>query len=217
MSKNKAIVLFSGGQDSTTALYWAKKKFDEVYAVCFFYGQKHIQEIEAAMAIAQKAEVELTILDANFISHLSTNALTNSEVEMESGHNCPNTFVPGRNLFFLSMAAVFAREREATNLVAGVSEADYSGYPDCRADFIKSATQTINLAMDSHITIHTPLMDLDKAEVWELSDKLGIFDLVRLETITCYNGVMAEGCGHCPACTLRNKGLSTYLKKRETA
>lgn len=122
--------------------------------------------------------------------------------------------MPGRNLFFLSIAAVFAREQEAFHLVTGVSQTDYSGYPDCRDSFIKSLNVTLNLAMDEQFVIHTPLMWIDKAETWALADELGVFDLVRNETLTCYNGIPADGCGHCPACKLRKQGLEEYLSKR---
>ena len=126
----------------------------------------------------------------------------------------PNTFVPGRNLFFLSIAAVYARERGINHIVTGVSQTDFSGYPDCRDTFVRSLNVTLNLAMDEQFVIHTPLMDRDKSEVWELADELGVFDLVRTQTLTCYNGIMAEGCGHCPACKLRREGLEKYLKRR---
>ena len=117
-------------------------------------------------------------------------------------------------MFFLSIAAVFAREQGAFHLVTGVSQTDYSGYPDCRDSFIKSLNVTLNLAMDEQFVIHTPLMWIDKAETWALADELGVFDLVRNETLTCYNGIPADGCGHCPACKLRKQGLEEYLSKR---
>ena len=126
----------------------------------------------------------------------------------------PNTFVPGRNMVFLTFAAILARSKGIFNLVTGVSEADFSGYPDCHDTFVRSLNVTLNLAMDERFVIHTPLMDRDKSEVWELSDTLGVFDLVRTQTLTCYNGIMAEGCGHCPACKLRREGLEKYLKRR---
>lgn len=211
MGDNKAVVLFSGGQDSTTCLYWAKERFDKVYAVCFSYNQKHSAEIDVARKLANQAKVDFQLLDASFISSLSKNALTDASIKMDEDNNCPNTFVPGRNLFFLSIAAVYAYEHQIKNIITGVSEADYSGYPDCRLNFIESATKTINLAMDQEFIIHTPLMNLDKSEVWALSDKLGVFDLIREETLTCYNGLIGKGCGHCPACKLRNNGLANYL------
>lgn len=129
-------------------------------------------------------------------------------------HSYPNTFVPGRNMVFLTFAAILARSKGIFNLVTGVSEADFSGYPDCRDTFVRSLNVTLNLAMDEQFVIHTPLMDRDKSEVWELADELGVFDLVRTQTLTCYNGIMAEGCGHCPACKLRREGLEKYLKRR---
>ncbi|MDL2323079.1 7-cyano-7-deazaguanine synthase QueC [Bacteroidales bacterium OttesenSCG-928-A17] len=217
MQKNQsALVLFSGGQDSTTCLFWAKKHFKEVHALCFTYGQKHSQEVEIARSIAKEANVPFQVLDASFISKLADNSLTNPEMIMDQekpDDSYPNTFVPGRNLFFLSIGAVIARSHGIFNLVTGVSQADYSGYPDCRDTFIRSANATLNLAMDEHFIIHTPLMWLTKAETWALADELGVLDVVKNKTLTCYNGIPAEGCGHCPACILRNAGLREYELK----
>lgn len=218
ITNESAVVLFSGGQDSTTCLFWAKNQFKKVYALSFFYGQKHQNEVEIARNIAEKAGVEFHLIDASFISKLGTNSLTDSSIEMDQekpADSFPNTFVPGRNLFFLSIAAVFAREHGVRHLVTGVSQTDFSGYPDCRDSFIKSLNVTLNLAMDEQFVIHTPLMWIDKTDTWALADKLGVFDLVRNETLTCYNGIPADGCGHCPACKLRNHGLQEYLKKKE--
>lgn len=217
MNNDAALVLFSGGQDSTTCLFWAKKHFKTVYALSFLYGQKHQKEVEIARAIAQKAGVEFHLMDASFISKLGSNSLTDSSLVMDQekpADSFPNTFVPGRNLFFLSIAAVFARERGVRHLITGVSQTDFSGYPDCRDSFIKSLNVTLNLAMDEQFVIHTPLMWIDKTETWALADRLGVFDLVRNETLTCYNGIPADGCGHCPACKLRNHGLQEYLKSK---
>jgi queuosine biosynthesis protein QueC len=214
---HSAVVLFSGGQDSTACLFWAKKHFEKVYAVSFLYGQKHAKEVGLAQRIANNAGIEFHILNSDFIGALGNNSLTNTAVKMDEvipDGGLPNTFVPGRNLFFLSIAAVFARERGVHNLVTGVSQTDYSGYPDCRDSFIKSMNVTLNLAMDYQFDIHTPLMWLNKAQTWELADDLGVFDLVRNETLTCYNGEMGDGCGHCPACTLRRRGLEEYLRKK---
>ncbi len=218
MKQSSAIVLFSGGQDSTTCLFWAKKHFKKVYAVSFLYGQKHQKECELARAIAEKAGVEFHLLDAQFIASLGRNSLTDATLEMDAekpANSFPNTFVPGRNLFFLSIAAVFARERGIFHLVTGVSQTDYSGYPDCRDSFIKSLNVSLNLAMDEQFCIHTPLMWINKAETWALSDKLGVFDLVRTQTLTCYNGIQGDGCGHCPACKLRKEGLDEYLATKK--
>ncbi|MCQ2131476.1 MAG: 7-cyano-7-deazaguanine synthase QueC [Bacteroidales bacterium] len=214
----KALVVFSGGQDSTTCLFWAKKHFKEVIALSFAYGQRHANEVEIAREIAEVAGVEWHCLDAGFISGLSHNSLTDMSISVDKekpSDALPNTFVPGRNMFFLSIAAVFARERGIRHLVTGVSQTDFSGYPDCRDNFIKSLNVTINLAMEEQFVIHTPLMWMDKAQVWALSDELGVFDLVREKTITCYNGVVGDGCGECPSCRLRKKGLEEYLSIRK--
>jgi 7-cyano-7-deazaguanine synthase len=214
-SNNDALVLFSGGQDSTTCLYWALKHFDHVRALCFAYGQRHALEVEVARSIAAKAQVPFVLLDAPVIGNLSSNSLTNGAIVMDQEKpedSYPNTFVPGRNLFFLTFAAVIARSHGIRNIVTGVSEADYSGYPDCRDTFVRSANVTINLAMDEQFIFHTPLMWRNKKEVWALADELGVFDIVRYETLTCYNGVKADGCGHCPSCTLRRNGLKEYLQ-----
>lgn len=211
-----ALVLFSGGQDSTTCLYWALQHFSSVRTLCFTYGQRHSQEVEVARKIAEQAGVPFQLLDASIISHLSVNSLTSDMVmdqEQPEG-SYPNTFVPGRNLLFLTFAAVIARSHGIRHIVTGVSEADYSGYPDCRDTFILSANASINLAMDEHFHVHTPLMWRDKSAVWQLSDELGIFDIVRNQTLTCYNGILAEGCGECPSCKLRKQGLEEYLKTR---
>ena len=207
-------MLFSGGQDSTVCLFWALKNFAVVETVCFRYGQRHVSEIEAAQDIAVTAGVPFRVIDTSFIAGLSSNSLTDASVTMDkeqTGATPPNTFVPGRNLFFISIAAVVARERNIANLVTGVSQADFSGYPDCRQDFIRSLNATLNLAMDEQFTIHTPLMWLNKAAVWQLADELGVFELVKTQTVTCYNGIPGSGCGECPSCKLRNNGLQQYF------
>ena len=215
--KESALVCFSGGQDSTTCLYWAIENFASVHTVCFSYGQKHSQEIEVARAIAQKANVSFEVLDVSLISQLADNSLTNPTIAMDETKpedSLPNTFVPGRNMVFLTFVAIMARTKGIRHIVTGVSETDFSGYPDCRDTFIRSLNVTLNLAMEEHFILHTPLMWLDKSEVWELSDQLGVFDLVQNETLTCYNGIPAQGCGKCPACELRQSGLERYLNKK---
>ena len=217
--RKSALVVFSGGQDSTTCLFWAKKHFERVVALSFRYGQRHEQEVELARSIASDADVEFHVLDVPLVGQLGANSLTDKTMhldEVKPEGTFPNTFVPGRNLFFLSIAAVFAREHGIFDLVTGVSQTDYSGYPDCRDAFIKSLNVTLDLAMDEQFVIHTPLMWLDKADTWEMADQLGVFDLVRTETLTCYNGIRGDGCGHCPACKLRKKGLDEYLKRKNT-
>ena len=217
MIDDKVLVVFSGGQDSTTCLFWAKREFKEVYALSFRYGQKHEIEVELARKIAEKAKVPFEVMDIPLVGQLGHNSLTDSSMVMDQEvpeKGLPNTFVPGRNMFFLSIAAVYARERGIRHLVTGVSQTDYSGYPDCRDAFIKSLNVTLNLAMDYQFVLHTPLMWIDKAQTWELADQLGVLDLVRNDTLTCYNGIQGDGCGHCPSCKLRNQGLQKYLAQK---
>jgi 7-cyano-7-deazaguanine synthase len=216
MKKEKAVVVFSGGQDSTTCLFWALKQFDEVEAVTFDYGQRHRLEIEVAASIAKELGVPHTVLDMSLLNQLAPNALTRSDIAIEQNEGqLPSTFVDGRNLLFLSFAAVLAKQKRARHLVTGVCETDFSGYPDCRDIFIKSLNVTLNLAMDYQFVIHTPLMWLTKAQTWKLADELGAFEFVRTKTLTCYNGVIADGCGECPACVLRRRGLEEYMREKE--
>ena len=215
--QDAALVCFSGGQDSTTCLFWAKKHFKQVETVCFSYGQKHSAEIEIARRIAADANVPFQVLDVSVLGQLAPNSLTDASIEMDQEQpegRYPNTFVPGRNLIFLTFAAILARSKDVFHLVTGVSEADYSGYPDCRDTFVRSLNVTLNLAMDESFVLHTPLMNRDKSEVWQLADELGVFDLVRTQTLTCYNGIPADGCGHCPACKLRREGLEKYVQRK---
>jgi 7-cyano-7-deazaguanine synthase len=212
MKNDKALVVFSGGQDSTTCLFWAMKQFKEVEVVTFNYNQRHKLEIEVAEAIANDLGVRHHLLDMSLLNQLAPNALTRDDIEIEHKEGeLPSTFVPGRNLLFLTFASVLAKQIGAKHIVTGVCETDFSGYPDCRDVFVKSCNVTINLAMDDQFVIHTPLMWINKAETWKLADELGALDYVREKTLTCYNGIIAEGCGECPACLLRKKGLDDYL------
>jgi len=217
LKDEKAVVVFSGGQDSTTCLFWALETFKEVEVVTFNYNQRHKQEIECAKGIASEVNVTHHVLDMQLLNQLAPNALTRSDIEIKEGEDgeLPSTFVPGRNLLFLSFAAVLASQVGAKHIITGVSETDFSGYPDCRDSFIKSLNVTINLAMDQQFVIHTPLMWLDKAQTWKLSDELGVLDYVREKTLTCYDGIIGDGCGECPACKLRKNGLTLYLESRE--
>ncbi|MFK2826539.1 7-cyano-7-deazaguanine synthase QueC [Bacillus sp. B190/17] len=216
MSKEKAVVVFSGGQDSTTCLFWAKQRFDEVIAVTFDYGQRHRLELECAADIAKDLNIRHHILDMSLLNQLAPSALTRTDIEItEKAGEPPSTFVEGRNLLFLSFAAVLAKQYDARHIITGVCETDFSGYPDCRDVFIKSLNVTLNLSMDYSFVIHTPLMWLDKAQTWELADELGAFDYVKQHTLTCYNGIKGSGCGECPACKLRNHGLNKYMAEKE--
>lgn len=218
LDNTRALVILSGGQDSTTCLFWAKQRFARVSALSFVYGQKHAHEVDLAEQIAREAGVDFHKMDVSFIASLSHNSLTDSTIEMDSekpADGPPNTFVPGRNLFFISIAAVFAREHNIRHLVTGVSQTDFSGYPDCRDSFIRSLNVTLNLGLDEQFVIHTPLMWIDKCETWAMADRLGVLPLIRQRTLTCYNGIPGDGCGHCPACRLRREGLQQYLASKE--
>jgi 7-cyano-7-deazaguanine synthase len=217
LKDEKAVVVFSGGQDSTTCLFWALKQFKEVEVVTFDYNQRHSLEIECAKNIANELGVRHHILDMSLLNQLAPNALTRNDIEVKEGEEgeLPSTFVPGRNLLFISFAGVLASQVGAKHLVTGVCETDFSGYPDCRDIFIKSLNVTLNLSMDKEFVIHTPLMWLDKAETWQLADELDALEFVREKTLTCYNGIIADGCGECPSCLLRKKGLEKYLATRE--
>lgn len=206
MNKNSAVVVFSGGQDSTTCLVWAMQEFAEVRAITFDYGQRHKRELGCAKKIAKDLGVSLKVVKMDMFSKLTKNALTDHKQEIvKQDGGLPSTFVPGRNHVFLSTAAIYAYQLGIANLVAGVCQTDYSGYPDCRDEFVKSLEKTLGLAMDYEFKIHTPLMFLTKKETVELMEKLGRTDLLK-ETNTCYEGGR-KACGKCPACELRLKGF----------
>ncbi len=218
VSNEKAVVVFSGGQDSTTCLFWALERYREVEAVTFNYGQRHKLELACAADIAAELGVRHYVLDMSLLGQLAPNALTRSDIAIEQKEGeLPSTFVDGRNLLFLSFAAILAKQIGARHVVTGVCETDFSGYPDCRDVFIKSLNVTLNLSMDYNFVIETPLMWLNKAETWALADELGAFDFVRNKTLTCYNGVVADGCGECPACKLRCNGLEEFVAGRAAA
>lgn len=215
LNRSKALVVFSGGQDSTTCLFWAKARFDEVTLVTFDYGQRHQAEIDVAKRIAQEQNLQHHILDMSLLSQLTPNALTNHDFTIDTADDgVPNTFVPARNLLFLSFAGALAYQLNIKNIITGVCETDFSGYPDCRDSFVKSMNVTLNLAMDKNFVLHTPLMWLDKKQTWELSDQLGVLDYIKDQTLTCYNGIIGQGCGECPACHLRSRGLTQYLASK---
>lgn len=216
MNKEKAIVVFSGGQDSTTCLFWAKKKYKEVVAVSFDYNQKHKLELECAKDICEKYNIEHKILDLNLLNQLAPNSLTRQDINVDKSapkEGVPNSFVDGRNLLFLSFVAVFAKQRGINTIITGVSQSDFSGYPDCRNVFIKSLNVTLNLAMDYEFEILTPLMWINKAETWKMAYDLGVLDIVKEETLTCYNGIKADGCGECPSCKLRKNGYLEFERE----
>lgn len=203
-----AVVLLSGGQDSTTCLVWAKRRFSRIEAVTIDYGQRHRIELDAAFSIAKVANVPHRIVTCNSFTDLGGNALTD-DIDVEdpkSSAELPNTFVPGRNLIFLTLAAAYAYQRGISELVCGVCQTDYSGYPDCREQTMQAVQQTLRLGMDAPFTIHAPLMHLTKAQTVLLMRDLGGLDLLK-HSHTCYNGERPP-CGTCPACKLRAKGFA---------
>ena len=214
-SPSKVVVVFSGGQDSTTCIIQALTQFDEVHAITFDYGQRHRQEIEVAKKLAKELGISShKVLNVDLLNELAICALTRDDIPvsneiMENG--LPNTFVPGRNILFLTLAGIYAYQLGAKSIITGVCETDFSGYPDCRNEFVKAMENALIQGMDKQISILTPLMWLNKAETWALADKYKQLDLVRHHTLTCYNGIIGDGCGECSACKLRSHGLSEYL------
>ncbi|RZV33669.1 MAG: 7-cyano-7-deazaguanine synthase QueC [Chromatiales bacterium] len=208
----KALVVLSGGQDSTTCLYWALDRYGThgVESVTFDYGQRHRTELACAATVAKIAGVTNRCLPIDTFAALGGDALTDPEVEVASdvddSTGLPNTFVPGRNLIFLTYAAAYAYQRGIRHLVTGVAQTDYSGYPDCREETINALQTALRLGMESEITIHTPLMHLSKKETVELARDLGALPAMAF-THTCYNG-QRPPCGTCPACLLRAKGFA---------
>lgn len=208
MKEKTALVVFSGGQDSTTCLAWAMKKFDKVVAITFDYGQRHKIELRSAKKIAKLTKIPLKVQKLDLIKDLTKNALTDKSIKVSGtakNSKLPATFVPGRNAIFLTTAAIYANQLGINHIVTGVCQTDYSGYPDCRDKFIKSLQKTLNLAMDEKFTIHTPLMWLTKADTVKLMAKLKQLSLLA-HSHTCYEGKRPP-CKKCPACRLRAKGF----------
>ena len=201
------MVLHSGGQDSTTCLVWALKKFKKVYLISFDYGQRHKIELKAAKRIAKKLKLSHKIVRIPLFAELTKNALTSKSIKVKAGtrSRLPTTFVPGRNLVFLTAAAIHAKQLGIPNLVGGMCQTDYSGYPDCRDEFIRAAEHSLRLAMEFPFKIHTPLMFLTKADTVRLMKRLSGLPLLKY-THTCYEG-KKRPCGKCPACKLRLKGF----------
>ncbi len=230
---NTAMVMFSGGQDSATCLVWALEKFDHVETIGFDYDQNHAIELEVRAAFLTSLQRKFPnwglrlgvdhVIDLRILGEISETALTR-EMEIElTDRGQLNTFVPGRNLLFLTIAAALSYRRNAKHIVGGMCETDYSGYPDCRDDTIKALQVAVGLGMDKRYTFHTPLMWIDKAATWSLAYNLGGVDLVNLirdETHTCYRGNRAKfhdwgfGCSDCPACELRATGWAEFISQR---
>ncbi len=231
-SADSALVLFSGGQDSTTCLAWALARYERVETIGFDYGQRHAIELTVRPTVLQKLRGfsaewdnrlgEDHMIDLSLISKISDTAMT-SNVEIKMMENgLPNTFVPGRNLLFMTVAATVAYRRGLNVLVGGMCETDFSGYPDCRDDTMKALQVALNLGMATNLQVETPLMWIDKAETWKMAQDLGgtnLVDLIRSETHTCYLGERGElhdwgyGCGTCPACALRARGYAEFAQQ----
>ena len=216
-----AVVVFSGGQDSTTCLAQAVRDHGRgrVACVTYSYGQRHSLEVQVARAVAADfgvAPEQHRVVGLDWYGGLTSSALLDPTVAIahKPGETCPNTVVDGRNMVFLLIAAIFAKARGVRTLITGVCQTDFSGYPDCRDIFVKSCNVTLNLAMDYDFRIVTPLMDLTKEQTWALADTLGVLDYVAEKTLTCYNGIIGPGCGACPSCRLRQRGLAAYLRQR---
>jgi 7-cyano-7-deazaguanine synthase len=229
-----ALVLFSGGQDSTTCAAWALARYERVETIGFDYGQRHAVELTVRPAVLQALRAmspewnarlgEDHMLDLGLLGRISDTALTKDVAIAMQENGLPNTFVPGRNLLFMMVAATLAYRRGLDVLVGGMCETDYSGYPDCRNDTMQSLQTTLNLGMATELRIETPLMWIDKAQTWELARELGgepLVEMVRTETHTCYLGERGKlhdwgyGCGACPACELRAKGYRAFRKKAQ--
>lgn len=231
-----ALVLFSGGQDSTTCLAWALDRFDRVETIGFDYGQRHGVELDCRLIVRDRLPAacpqwadrigEDHVVDLGVLGAVSDTALTRDVAIELDGEGLPNTFVPGRNLAFLTMAGAVAYRRGLRHLVGGMCETDFSGYPDCRDDTMKAMQVALNLGMDRRFVIHTPLMWIDKTATWELARALGgdaLVELIVEDTHTCYLGDRGQrhdwgyGCGDCPACDLRARGWTEYRKLRRPA
>jgi 7-cyano-7-deazaguanine synthase len=226
-----ALVLFSGGQDSTTCLAWSLARYERVETIGFDYGQRHRVELEARPRVLARLRAgfpswaarlgEDRVIDLRVLSEISETALTR-EVDIElTKSGLPNTFVPGRNILFLSVAAAVAYRRGLQVLVGGMCETDYSGYPDCRDDTVKALQVALGLGLDRRLCIETPLMWIDKAQTWQMALELGgqpLVELIVAETHTCYLGergarhAWGYGCGNCPACQLRRRGYEAWSK-----
>jgi len=222
MSKSmnkKAVIVFSGGQDSTTCLIHALPNYDEVHCITFDYGQRHRAEIEVAQQLSAKLGVTVhKVLDTTLLNELAISSLTRDNIPVpaaaSSGEGLPTTFVPGRNILFLTLASIYAYQVGAETVITGVCETDFSGYPDCRNEFVQSLNKAVELGMDYKLRIETPLMWLNKAETWALADYHKQLDLIRYDTLSCYNGITGSGCTRCDACNLRAKGLNEFLENK---
>lgn len=221
---NSAVVVLSGGQDSVTCLGLALKNFEKVYAVGFVYGQKHEVEIHCAKKICDEHNVEFNVFSIPALQQIGNSALIrgDEQKDVNAAHaqnsKLPASFVPNRNALFLTIAHAYAQKVGADTLITGVCETDFSGYPDCRFNFIKHLQATLNMGYRTNIRILTPLMWLNKAETFALAKTVDFLNVVLEDSHTCYNGdhntnnVWGYGCGECPACKLRKSGFEDFIK-----
>ena len=215
----KAVVIFSGGQDSTICLHWALQRHETVHAITFTYGQRHNIELGCAVEICNKINIHHEIIDIPFMRQLSQSALLHDgDISEKNEKDLPASFVPNRNQLFITLAHAYAQKVKAQFLVTGVCQTDYSGYPDCREQFIDAIEHATNLGSDERIKIETPLMHLSKAQTFKMAEELGVLTEVITDSHTCYEGDRTNlhdwgyGCGKCPACELRRKGFEEYIK-----
>ncbi len=218
-----ALVLLSGGQDSITCLFWARQKFPRVEALSFDYGQRHKVELTLAREVCNREGITHHVIKFPALGQIAPSALTDTSRSVDSDggpHGLPTSFVPGRNILFLTIAAAYGNPRGLNDLVIGAGEVDFSGYPDCREEFLASMEKSLGLGLDADLRVHRPLVKLSKAEIFSLAEKLGALDDVLERSHTCYMGDRSErhewgyGCGQCPACRLRKKGYEEFIAGR---
>jgi len=234
LNNNRALVLFSGGQDSAICLAWALERFDVVETIGFSYGQRHDVELDARQAVRNayienfpewsvRLDVD-TVIDLHALGKIGQNALTSNQEIMIGTDGLPTTFVPGRNLIFLTMAAAYSYNNDLGTIVGGMCEADFSGYPDCRVEALSAQLHAINIGMDTNLKLEVPLMHITKSQSWHLTERLGgqnLIDIVNEFTHTCYRGIRRKkhqwgyGCGECPSCNLRMLGWNEFISQKK--
>ncbi len=223
LQNKRALVVFSGGQDSTTCLGWAKNRYAHVETITFDYGQKHVVEIEQAKKIAKLLEVPNFLMKIDIFAQLDDSALIDTTQDINAMHrhrpNLPASFVPNRNAVFFTAAHAYAQKMGLDHIITGINQTDYSGYPDCRTPFIETLEKALNLGSEADIHFLYPLIHMTKAETFKMAEEEGVLDIIIKETHTCYNGdrehfhAWGYGCGKCPACLLRQKGWEAYCRK----
>ncbi|QCI22310.1 7-cyano-7-deazaguanine synthase QueC [Buchnera aphidicola] len=215
----KALVIFSGGQDSTTCLSYYTHIYHEIHCITFDYNQLHKSEIDSALLIAKKLGINNhVVLNIDYLKNIAISSLINKNISINNNHPLdnffPSTFVPGRNILFLTLSSIYAYSNKINSVILGVNEIDFSGYPDCSNAFIKNMNDVIKIGMNCHINFITPLMNLNKSEIWALSDYCNVTDIILTDTVTCYNGIKGIGCSECKSCIIRKKGFDKWKSNR---